>query len=121
MRASDIDVALRPGGIPRTAGNARPLRGLAKSIERKTLMGRVDTNTSVTVGTETTSPDVRDLLAHAGALIASHTGRGGICAGCLEWWARLAPVPCEQARWAQAVRGRFGATDATGLASECAE
>lgn len=83
-------------------------------------MRRGAPNPSVTVGSQTTIPDVRELLACAEAVIASHTSRDGICAGCLDWWARLAPVPCEQARWAQAVRKRFGSTDATELSAESA-
>ncbi|WP_026321357.1 hypothetical protein [Salinispora fenicalii] len=83
-------------------------------------MRRGEPNLSVAVGAETTLPEIRELLACAEAVLASHTNRGGICAGCLDWWARLAPVPCEQSRWAQAVRERFGNTDATELAAESA-
>ena len=41
----------------------------------------------------------------AAAVLVAHTGDDGMCAGCFEAWARLAPFPCEQRRWAESVIG----------------
>jgi hypothetical protein len=49
------------------------------------------------------SGDLVPLIRVAKAVAASHVGAGGICKSCLEDLARLAPVPCESARWAVAV------------------
>jgi hypothetical protein len=45
------------------------------------------------------------LTAVAAAVVAAHVGMDGICVSCLEDSARLAPVPCESARWGMAVLG----------------
>jgi hypothetical protein len=48
-------------------------------------------------------------VAAAEELLRHHVpDAGGTCWGCLEWWGRLAPYPCEQARWAAAVRAAYG-------------
>jgi hypothetical protein len=58
--------------------------------------------------TDTDTVAVRAVLGRAVAALAMHTGSHGMCAGCLEAWARLAPFPCEQQRWAAAVIERYG-------------
>jgi hypothetical protein len=52
---------------------------------------------------------VRPVLDSAAAVLATHTAREGMCGGCIELWARLAPFPCDQRRWAVAVVERYGA------------
>jgi cytochrome c5 len=48
------------------------------------------------------------LTAVAAAVVAAHVDEGGICKSCLEDSARLAPVPCESARWGRAVLDTYG-------------
>jgi hypothetical protein len=48
------------------------------------------------------------LTAVAAAVVAAHVGEDGICASCLEDSARLAPIPCESARWGAAVLATYG-------------
>lgn len=48
------------------------------------------------------------LTAKAAAVAAGHVDEGGICRACLHDSARLAPVPCESARWATAVLAAYG-------------
>lgn len=39
-------------------------------------------------------------------ILTDHRRDGdGMCAGCREWWGRLAPYPCRQAEWAATVIG----------------
>ncbi|GAA0923272.1 hypothetical protein Vau01_038940 [Virgisporangium aurantiacum] len=47
------------------------------------------------------------ILDRAAAVLAVHTDDNGMCAGCLGAWARLAPSPCEQRRWAASVVERY--------------
>lgn len=49
------------------------------------------------------SNTVVELTEQAIALRSVHVERDGICAGCLDMWARLAPHPCPQADWAERV------------------
>ncbi|OJF13472.1 hypothetical protein EDD30_6323 [Couchioplanes caeruleus] len=70
-----------------------------------------------TVGAHTPDADLCEVLARAAAIVAAHTVRDGLCAGCRDWWARLAPFPCEQVRWARAIRDRYGDACATGRES----
>lgn len=53
-------------------------------------------------------PALRKLVARAAATVSAHVERDGMCACCLEDWARLAPVPCEWARWGHAVLEAYG-------------
>ena len=47
------------------------------------------------------------LFHDAQTILARHTRDSvGMCAGCRTMWNRLAPYPCTQAAWAQAVLGR---------------
>lgn len=47
-------------------------------------------------------------LAVAAEVLRRHTpDRGGWCLGCLSLWGRLAPYPCETAKWATAVRAAY--------------
>jgi hypothetical protein len=51
------------------------------------------------------------LLIKARAILDFHrAGRDVFCDGCLQQWARLAPVPCEPARWAGLVVETDGLT-----------
>jgi hypothetical protein len=43
------------------------------------------------------------LLTQARAVVSTHVDWEGMCDGCLTYWARWAPYPCESARWASAV------------------
>jgi hypothetical protein len=54
------------------------------------------------------APAVTAVLDRAIAVLAVHTDDNGMCAGCLGAWARLAPSPCEQRRWATSVVKRHG-------------
>jgi hypothetical protein len=48
-------------------------------------------------------------LAAADEVLRQHVpDAGGTCWGCLNVWGRLAPYPCQQARWATAVRATLG-------------
>lgn len=51
---------------------------------------------------------VQAIVDRAAAVLAVHTARDGMCDGCIEIWARLAPFPCEQRQWAAAVVERYG-------------
>lgn len=47
------------------------------------------------------------LFHDAQTILARHTRDAvGMCAGCRTMWNRLAPYPCTQAAWAEAVIGR---------------
>jgi hypothetical protein len=50
---------------------------------------------------------MRDMLTRADAVLATHLNWKGMCDGCVQIWARLAPLPCEQRRWAMAVIERY--------------
>jgi hypothetical protein len=52
---------------------------------------------------------VREVLDRAVTVLATHVDHDGVCDGCVQMWARLAPFPCEQRRWAMAVSERYGA------------
>jgi hypothetical protein len=54
------------------------------------------------------------VLDRATAVLAVHTDDDGMCAGCLSAWARLAPSPCEQRRWAESVVESCGGADRLG-------
>lgn len=56
----------------------------------------------IVVMVETNKPDVQDQdEADARRVLLAHrVGRGGMCAGCLEFAANYSPFPCTQARWA---------------------
>jgi len=48
-------------------------------------------------------------LAAADEVLRRHTSdAGGTCWGCRDVWGRLAPYPCQQAKWAMAVRAAYG-------------
>ncbi|MEV4515609.1 hypothetical protein AB0K00_42455 [Dactylosporangium sp. NPDC049525] len=47
-------------------------------------------------------PDLPDLTDQIRMLVAVHVERDGMCEGCLNTWARLAPHPCRWAQWAHA-------------------
>jgi hypothetical protein len=50
-------------------------------------------------------------LAAAAEVLRQHTSdAGGLCWGCLDLWGRLAPYPCEQVKWATAVRAAYTRT-----------
>jgi hypothetical protein len=59
---------------------------------------------------DATDAGVADVVADARAIVDRHTEADGMCRGCIEQWARLAPYSCEQARWATAVIKRLTAT-----------
>jgi len=67
-----------------------------------------------TVDADSADPDgVARVLAAATDVLRQHTpDAGGWCSGCLRLWGRLAPFPCESAKWAAAVRATY--TDAPG-------
>lgn len=46
------------------------------------------------------------LIIDAAHIAQLHIERDGWCHGCRTAWARLAPHPCTQARWAQRVLGQ---------------
>ena len=51
---------------------------------------------------------VARVLAAAAEVLRQHTSdAGGWCSGCLTLWGRLAPFPCESAKWAAAVRAAY--------------
>jgi hypothetical protein len=57
-------------------------------------------------------PAARDatdrVIASAASVLRHHTpDPDGWCRGCLALWGRLAPFPCEQARWAMAVHAAY--------------
>ncbi len=56
------------------------------------------------------------LTAEAAAVAACHVDEGGMCRACLSDAARLAPVPCESARWAMAVLAAYGRPHDGGVA-----
>lgn len=56
------------------------------------------------------------LTAEAAAVAACHVDEGGMCRACLRDAARLAPVPCESARWATAVLAAYGCPHDSGVA-----
>jgi hypothetical protein len=48
------------------------------------------------------------VIASAVSVLRYHTpDAGGCCLGCLAWWRRLVPFPCEQAKWAMRVRAAY--------------
>jgi hypothetical protein len=48
------------------------------------------------------------VVAFAASVLRYHTpDADGWCLGCLTFWGRLAPFPCQQARWALAVRAAY--------------
>jgi hypothetical protein len=51
------------------------------------------------------------MVDRAAAVLAVHTDDNGMCAGCIAAWARLAPFPCEQRRWADSVIRRPSGVD----------
>jgi hypothetical protein len=52
--------------------------------------------------------ELLQLIAVANAVISAYVGWDGICNACLEDSTRLAPVPCESARWGMAVLIAYG-------------
>lgn len=57
---------------------------------------------------------VETMLDRATTVLAVHADDHGMCAGCIEAWARLAPYPCEQRSWAASVVELFGDVDRVG-------
>jgi len=49
---------------------------------------------------------LRHVVDRAVTVAALHVSHDGICGACLDLWARLAPAPCVQARWAATVLAR---------------
>jgi hypothetical protein len=48
------------------------------------------------------------VIAAAAEVLGQHIPDArGWCRGCLSLWGRLAPFPCEQAKWAAAVREAY--------------
>jgi hypothetical protein len=51
---------------------------------------------------------IKRVLAAAADVLRQHgPDAGGWCTGCLTLWGRLAPFPCETARWAAAVQAAY--------------
>jgi len=51
---------------------------------------------------------VAQVLAAAAEVLHRHMpDAGGWCTGCLNLWGRLAPFPCETAKWAAAVHAAY--------------
>jgi hypothetical protein len=69
-------------------------------------VGSADAEAGTEAGSEAVA--ARAVLGRAMAVVATHVDGGdGMCRECLEAWARLAPFPCEQRRWAVAVIERY--------------
>jgi hypothetical protein len=52
--------------------------------------------------------DTAPMLAVAAEVLRQHApDADGWCGGCLTLWGRLAPHPCETAKWAAAVRAAY--------------
>lgn len=59
-------------------------------------------------GDPTTDDDRERVIAFAASVLRDHVpDADGWCLGCLSLWGRLAPHPCEQAKWATAVYAAY--------------